>query len=247
MSDQLLQQIVAKLVSDARVRAAWLTGSRGRRTNDRYSDIDIWIALDATSMSAIADDPLTFVHTIVPTIMHVVAPEIAPPGGAFVGSWVPFDAGYEQVDWYLVPEDTATRPENSVMLIGDIAVVDEPVTSYDEAEATERVEALLKLALQMTANMVKHARRGHVWKAATHGVHVDGCLGKARWGIAHRSEPGVDEKLSTALPVHLPQDTRQYDLLAIDLVKEIERCTPKARVDLNDAIRALRIEIGEPD
>jgi hypothetical protein len=54
----LVENIVAVLEGEDRVRAAWLAGSRARGTSDRYSDLDIWaVTAPEDHRSLLADWP----------------------------------------------------------------------------------------------------------------------------------------------------------------------------------------------
>ncbi len=54
--DALHQRILETLRADARVLAAWLTGSFGRGDEDDYSDLDYWIVVADTDVDAVAAD-----------------------------------------------------------------------------------------------------------------------------------------------------------------------------------------------
>jgi predicted nucleotidyltransferase len=68
--DALLVRLTAALRADERIRAAWLTGSLGRGAGDRYSDLDVLVAVaDADrpglldDWSGLADSVASIVHT----------------------------------------------------------------------------------------------------------------------------------------------------------------------------------------
>lgn len=232
MNESLLHQIVDKLQQHQAVRAAWLTGSRGRGTEDEFSDIDILIAIDDVEMPNIADDPLSFVHEIVPTIMHVNAPSIAPTDGAFIGSWVPTDDTFVQVDWYLTPTTSARRPADTKLLIGEVAVESTSLTQdLPDSEIAEKIRDNLVLALQMINNMVKHARRGHTWRAADHARHADNCLMNARWYQEHKSDPDFFARQNSILPEPVASDTSELWALALMLLDEAELIAYRADME----------------
>ncbi|WP_295822917.1 hypothetical protein [uncultured Deinococcus sp.] len=66
--DTYLQALQTKVHGDARVRAAWVEGSLGRGTADRYSDIDLHLSLedaDVADFTANAQSWLSAIHPLV--------------------------------------------------------------------------------------------------------------------------------------------------------------------------------------
>ncbi len=231
MSESLLIEILDSLRARTDVVAAWLAGSRGRRTNDAFSDIDIWVAIDEDSMPAIVADPLSFVHEVTPTIMHVIAPEIAPPGGAFVGSWVAVGDAFCQVDWYLTPCSGATRAPETLMVLGEVPVAELAAPApLSNDQRREKVIDNLVLALQMINNMVKHARRNSTWRALEHARHADSFLVIASHMHMTSSAPGFVARSQTLLPELARPDERGLQQIATHLTDRVERLTVYADV-----------------
>lgn len=66
---KLIENIVTVLKGDTRIRAAWLAGSRARGTDDRYSDLDVWVVTASEDRrSLLADWPL-LAEQIGPTVL----------------------------------------------------------------------------------------------------------------------------------------------------------------------------------
>lgn len=248
MSDPLLDEIIERLRQNESVHAAWLAGSRGRGDEDEFSDIDIWIAVDDATMQEIAHDPLTFVHNIVPTILHVNAPSIAPDGGAFLGSWVPVENAFVQVDWYLTPNSSALRAAGTKLLFGHVESRPEaPAPELPEDYLGKKVNDNLVNALLMISNMVKHARRGRIWRAADHARHADHCLINAQWFLERKSEPAFLTGQRSFLPEPVTRDIVDIQTLALVLLDETERIALRADMESGFAspIAVLRNVIGE--
>lgn len=229
MSD--LTMIVDTLRAQESVKAVWLAGSRGRGTSDAYSDIDIWVAIEDSMMLDIASQPLAFVHTMVPTIMHIIAPEIAPRGGAFVGSWVPISEVFVQVDWYLAPASSATRAADTQLLWGDVPItVTSAPPQLEDDLVSKRIQEKLILALQMINNTVKQGRRGNTWRSANSAQHASHLLADAAWLIAHGTEPGYEARLASFLPEPVPTTHAECRRLAASLLDSTERIAARAGV-----------------
>lgn len=47
----LINCAVQILSGDDRVRGVWLTGSYGRGTNDKFSDVDLWVAVEPAGVA----------------------------------------------------------------------------------------------------------------------------------------------------------------------------------------------------
>lgn len=243
-SDDLLTTIVKALRSNADVKAAWLAGSRGRGTADDFSDIDIWIAVDDDAMPPIIDDPLAFIRTIAPTFMHILAPSIAPPGGSFIGVWVPLADGFEQVDWYIAPASSATREEDTTIIFGEVPVhtsVESPAIHAIDQHA--RASENLVFTLQMVNNMIKHGRRGDFWLVVQHAVHGVNCLNIARSVMTTGSNPGYLAAKRPGLPEPPPVSVREVWELALTLVQQVEDLDAQLGDHLGEAIAALRAHV----
>lgn len=204
----ILELINQAIERDERITAAWLAGSRGRGTDDELSDIDIWLAVENGAIMEINTDPLAFVHAIAPTIMHIPAPSIAPPGGAFVLTWIPVGEGFTQVDWYWTPASTASRPAQTKLLFERHPVpVDVPAAKRMSDDAlTEAIDASISDALLLIAYAWKHARRGHVWPMLNSFRHTNEVLARLDWLITHGRVPTFDDPTRSFMRETVPGD-----------------------------------------
>lgn len=253
---QLLNGIQRALEVHPHVIAAWLSGSRGRGTADNLSDIDIWLAIEDDAVESIAADPLAFVHAIAPTIMHIQAPSIAPPGGAFVLTWIPTDAGFEQVDWYFTPESDALRAADTRILFekrGTIPVAEDGTQRLSSNEIEREIEGATKDALLMISNGWKHMARGNSWRALDHIKSAFLSLEKVFWLLEFGEIPTFDRPGRKMRPQELPvtPDQQRAELIrchqmladyltrlgrplpypeAFTAVKNLLNTSPKARV-----------------
>ena len=247
MSDRLLAEIVERLSEHGEVSAVWLAGSRGRGTNDELSDIDIWVAVEDAILNNIVHDPLAYVRRIVPAIMHMIAPEIAPEGGAFIGTWVSDREGFTQVDWYLTPASTATRASDTTMVFGNVPTAEQDeLSAVDGGERQGKVHENLVFALQMTNNVMKHARRGNIWTAIDHVRHADRCVIAAKIWLERGSAPTFLDYKGTTLPSMRAIDTESLHSLASGLVQQIENIARASGLndDLHTPVSALRDTIS---
>lgn len=245
-SEELLQLILANLESDSRVMAVWFAGSRGRGLSDEFSDIDIWVAVADHAMPDVVNDPLAFVHDVVPTIMHVIAPEIAPDGGAFVGSWVPVGQEFEQVDWYLTPASASERSADTRLVFGDVAFsLPEPTQTLLDHRMVEKVNDNLVLALQMISNTFKYHQRCQPWRVVNSARHANDCLAKAEFILRNAYEPGYNAYRRSYLPEDLPQTGDEVTVMIRGFIDAVEDIAGKVRITerLSPAISAIRTSI----
>lgn len=205
---QLLSEIQRAIEDLPHVIAAWLSGSRGRGTDDDLSDIDIWLAIEDDVIGSIAANPLGFVHAIAPTIMHVHAPSIAPPGGSFILTWIPIDEGFEQVDWYFTPASSAHRGSDTRILFekrGAVPVAEGGAQRLSPAQIQREIEGATKDALLMISNGWKYGLRGNSWRALDHIKSAFLSLEKVFWLQEFGEIPTFDRPgrklLSQDLPV----------------------------------------------
>jgi hypothetical protein len=131
--DALLARIVAHLLVDRRMVAAWLEGSFGRNEADRVSDLDLHLAVaDPSSQSlclhpqprnaggAAAPERLALISAFGrPAVIHENHHN-APAGGSF--SFVLYSTSAVMVDWVLTPLSMAARLPESLLLFEKAAV-----------------------------------------------------------------------------------------------------------------------------
>ena len=143
--DALLARIVAHLVADRRIAAAWLEGSFGRNEADRISDLDLHLAVaDASSQSlclhpksrnagAAAPERLALISTFGrPAVIHENH-QNAPAGGSF--SYVLYSTSAVMVDWVLTPLSIAARLPESLLLFEKTTL---PVLAFELPLAEEQ-------------------------------------------------------------------------------------------------------------
>ena len=245
-SEELLQSIIGNLESDPRVAAVWLAGSRGRATSDEFSDIDIWVAIEAHAIPDVVREPLVFIHEMAPTIMHVIAAEIAPPGGAFVGSWVPVGQEFEQVDWYLTPASNATRAVDTTIAFGDVSVAQSrPTAMLSDHEIVEKVNDSLDLALQMISNTFKYHLRRLPWRVVNSARHANDCLAKAEFILRNGHEPDYHAQRRSFLPDNLPHTDDDVRAMLNRFIDEVDRIAAERDISerIAPASRAIRVSI----
>lgn len=207
LDDDILHHIQSRLEAVDHVAAAWLSGSRGRGTADTLSDIDLWLAIEDDAIGKLIEDPLIFVHDIVPTIMHIQAPSIAPPGGVYLLTWVPIGDGFEQVDWYWTPVSSAHRPAQTRLLMERRPIPVAPLQEVARLDADAWIAVIdgtIKDTLLMIANTWKHVRRRNAWRAVNHFQHVGTCLSQLDLLLRERHIPAFNSTTRTFLPDTVP-------------------------------------------
>ena len=70
-TDAFLEQLHRRLAANARVEAAWLSGSFGRGDADRYSDIDLNLLL-AEGGDSFRRDIEAFLHALRPLVLYTL-------------------------------------------------------------------------------------------------------------------------------------------------------------------------------
>jgi len=110
----LIARTVTVLGEDPRVLGAWLTGSRGRGTDDRYSDVDLWLVVK-DQQAFLADWP-SIVEDISPTVLCQRMPD-APMFVNITPEWLRFDVSVAG------PDEVARRPRTGMRLLFDRAGV----------------------------------------------------------------------------------------------------------------------------
>ncbi|MGH2582784.1 MAG: aminoglycoside 6-adenylyltransferase [Anaerolineales bacterium] len=109
--DALVQTLHELLSNDERVVAAWLTGSLGRQQPDALSDVDLSVVL--SEGRSLVEHARGFIMMVaIPVNIHG-APQNAPAGGMLLS--VLYEPGIV-VDWAFIPEESALRPKNSLLL-----------------------------------------------------------------------------------------------------------------------------------
>ncbi|MFG3258799.1 aminoglycoside 6-adenylyltransferase [Streptomyces sp. NPDC048172] len=117
---QLIERIAQVLRDDPRVRAAWLSGSRGRGEADAYSDIDVWLVVPAGELPGFVQDWPALCDRITPTVLRQQV-GTAPVFTAVTPEWLRFDLAVG------TPEDVPSRSRSTL----------EPL--FDRADLTARL------------------------------------------------------------------------------------------------------------
>jgi hypothetical protein len=106
--DDLQQRIVTALQADARVVAAWLSGSFGRGTADEWADLDLHVAIqDGAYEAFVARRTDLYAAVGTPILIQESLPSDSLRGGLF--QLVVFE-GCVEVDWNFGPLASAARP-----------------------------------------------------------------------------------------------------------------------------------------
>lgn len=109
--DELLARVIETLEGDGRVRAAWLAGSHARGTQDRYSDLDLWLVVDEKDKDSFVEDW--------PKLSDQVSPSVLRQrvfGSTFThitGQWERWDVSIG------VPADVPKRTRSTVKVLFD--------------------------------------------------------------------------------------------------------------------------------
>lgn len=166
--DTLLRRLDHDLRADERFAAAWLTGSVGRGEEDAVSDLDLSVVVRPTTSNllertASIDGPAPARMSLFqqfgrPAIIHE-NPHNAPSGGTF--SVVVYQDGPYFVDWMLIPQSTAVRPEESRLLFDHVGISLAPPTPVgSEIERAAGLAERVAFFWMMAATTVKYLFRG---------------------------------------------------------------------------------------
>jgi predicted nucleotidyltransferase len=109
---KLVEDIVAVLEGEGRVRAAWLAGSRARGTDDRYSDLDVWVvSAPEDRRSLLADWP---------KLAERVGPTVLCRRVGLLPAYTHVTPGWERYDIVFgTTDDVPRRSRSSVRLLFD--------------------------------------------------------------------------------------------------------------------------------
>ncbi|MGC4938570.1 aminoglycoside 6-adenylyltransferase [Kribbella sp. DT2] len=127
-SDKLINSISQALQDDSRVLAAWLSGSRGRGTADRYSDVDVWLVVSADDVAGFIEDWPELSDRITPTVLRQQVGG-GPVFNAVTPDWQRFDIAIG------TPEDVPNRSRSTLRPLFDRAGLTEKLKDVGEALA----------------------------------------------------------------------------------------------------------------
>jgi hypothetical protein len=128
----LLGRVIAALVADPRVAAAWLSGSFGRGEGDMWADLDLHIAIfDEHFESYLAERPQLYMQVGQPLLIQAEMPSNAVNGGRLQ---LVVYSGCHEIDWNIGPLSQAERWPASRMLIErvPIPIATPPALTPDE-------------------------------------------------------------------------------------------------------------------
>jgi len=120
--DALLQHVEHTLRSDARITAAWLSGSLGRGEADALSDIDLSFAVADEHCADLVAQRRAFVARFGEPILIQEAPQNAPPGGAFLLVLYRGSVAPKEIDWSWQPTTTAHIPMSARLLFDRLSL-----------------------------------------------------------------------------------------------------------------------------
>ncbi|MGH2562494.1 MAG: aminoglycoside 6-adenylyltransferase [Thermomicrobiales bacterium] len=164
--DALLARIVQALEGDARVRAAWLSGSFGRGEADEWSDFDLHIAVQDEHFSAFLEERPTLYPRVGAPVL--VQPEKIPsnsmPGGHFQ---LVLYTGPVEVDWNIGPTSQARRPAATTLLFERVAIPILTPPPLTPSERQAQANHWLSFFWAMAPIAVKYAGRGESRQAAS--------------------------------------------------------------------------------
>lgn len=124
--DKLISSISQVLQDDSRVQAAWLSGSRGRGTADRYSDVDVWLVVSADDVAGFTEDWPELSDRITPTVLRQQV-RGGPVFNAVTPGWLRFDVAIG------TPEDVPTRSRSTLTPLFDRAGLTEQLKAVGDA------------------------------------------------------------------------------------------------------------------
>ena len=176
--EALLQRVQTLLQADQRVIAAWLFGSRGRRTSDALSDLDVWVIVKDEFIETICAERQSYVSQPDHPVLLLESPQNAPARGAYLMALYPGQAGVHQVDWYWQRQSDASRPLHAVLLFdrGDIPQDTrqeqlDPLGTPPSLTLQERAAQVTQLSnffWAMSNIAVKSVLRHQSWVAVSH-------------------------------------------------------------------------------
>lgn len=112
----LLKLIVECLIAERSVRAAWLSGSVSRGSDDALSDLDVHIVIDDRAMDQAIDNRKLHAADPARPILLMDNFRNAPIGGAYLLALYKGEFGPQHVDWFWQPESKSRLPDDEKIL-----------------------------------------------------------------------------------------------------------------------------------
>jgi hypothetical protein len=110
----LIPVIKEVLQQDSRILAAWLAGSRGRGTEDEYSDTDVWVVVADDDVAGFVQDWPAISAKITPTVLQQQVGRL-PVFNQVTPEWLRFDLSVG------TPEQVPERSRSTLRLLFDRA------------------------------------------------------------------------------------------------------------------------------
>lgn len=226
----LLRRIEAILVADARVAAAWLSGSFGRGEADAWSDLDLHIAVhDHAYDGYLTERGQLYRRAGTPALIQNEMPSNSIHGGRF--QLVLYE-GPVEVDWNIGPLSHAERPVAYQMLIERAPVPIAAPPPLTPAERQARAADRLTFFWAMAPIAVKYAGRGETSLAARQlALLSNACL--SLWRLVEQPDgpepflPSTNRPVEPHLDARLPRLGPIIDPLAcLDVIRAL--CTEVA-------------------
>jgi len=176
--EALLQRAKEVLQADQYVVAAWLFGSRGRRTSDALSDSDLWVVVEDEQIEIFCQERQQYVTRLGQPVLLLESPGNAPARGAYLMALYPGQAGVQQVDWYWQRRSDASLPQYAELLFDrgtipqdnrqeqlDPAGTSAPLPLSEQAQQATQLSSFFWV---MSNIAVKKALRHEAWVA----IHI---------------------------------------------------------------------------
>jgi predicted nucleotidyltransferase len=229
----LLTSLITELSADERCVAAWLTGSYGRNNVDEVSDMDITVVIAEPYSGALCARQEQVSHKTTPERLALFSkfgqPALihennnnAPENGTF--TFVLYTDSALMVDWVLIPQASAERPTQSLLLFdkGNVPIVS--ASALEDAEKNKKAVAEQHAFFwMMTAITIKYIIRGDLvfvqnWLEVLHKLmrEIERRMEGVSWLQAH-----VRGSLSQLQP------TREKQIEALrELISKMQKLQP---------------------
>lgn len=256
---ELIDYVTGKLAGDSRVRGLWLTGSFGRGSADRFSDVDTLAAVAPDELDAFVSDWPEIAEAILKPIL-IKQVGNAPVFSHVLPGWLRFDLVVAPVDSVPTRLDSGSTRE----LINRDALELGPSTSSDQAAPVDRATVLgmTEEFLRILGLLTVVIGRGEWVTAASGAANLRLALttllrmrveGGRPTGALHLSkvlDPELIERLEALPAVHADRDSAiELHLACAHLFLPVARELLGADYPqkLEDACRDhLELELGIP-
>lgn len=239
--DSLLGRIHRRLEGDARVGAAWLSGSFGRGEADAWSDLDLHVAVTDEYLAAfLAERPSLYAAVGHPILVQQEMLSDSQSGAHFQ---LVLYTGPLEVDWNIGPLSRAERPSASALLFDRAGTPLMALPALTPDQRRQRAEERLIFFWAMAPIAIKYAGRGETRRVGRQ-IELMTNAYIALWRLLREPVgpepylPRANRPLEPELDASLPMLGEQIDprgaLLVIrGLCGEVERLHP--------ALAALRV------